>query len=150
MVLQQATPSGGSQLDIEMDTDKFFYSASTSGFYCNSIHESMPADVVEIETPYYQELMASQSAGFSICADTDGFPVALERPVNEGALERTWRDSELTYTDIKINILLDTLVDEKVIHEWRSYRQFLRDWPQHSKFPSRQDRPVRPVSGVKE
>ena len=56
--------------------DKIFYSKSTGGFYCQSIHGSnMPGDAKEITQAQHAALLDAQAAGKSIVADADGFPI---------------------------------------------------------------------------
>lgn len=58
-----------------------FFSKKTNGFYALEIHgENMPDDVVEITNEQHIELLEKQSAGHKICADDDGYPIAVEVP----------------------------------------------------------------------
>ena len=55
--------------------------------------------------------------------------------------ERGWREEELFFADVQINIREDDGLDAKV---WREYRKQLRDWPTHKNFPKEKYRPKRP------
>lgn len=55
--------------------------------------------------------------------------------------ERGWREEELYFADIKINILEDDGLDASM---WREYRKSLRKWPENKNFPKEKYRPKRP------
>jgi len=58
-----------------------FYSKSTGGFYSADIHgDAIPFDAVEITVEQHAQLMADQSAGATIQADANGYPVAVFPP----------------------------------------------------------------------
>ncbi|MBK1686206.1 hypothetical protein [Rubrivivax gelatinosus] len=57
-----------------------FYSAATGGFYDDSLHDTLPADAVEVDEQTYRTLLAGRSAGHPISADSAGRPVLGERP----------------------------------------------------------------------
>lgn len=58
-----------------------FYSCSTKGFYSVEIHgANIPADSVEISAEQHADLVAAQSAGATIQADANGYPVAVFPP----------------------------------------------------------------------
>lgn len=60
-----------------------FYSPSNRGFYDPAIHgEAMPADVVEITASQYSALLAAQSSGQIIQADSGGYPEAVDTVPN--------------------------------------------------------------------
>lgn len=57
------------------------YSKSTGGFYDTAIHgNNIPADAVEITREDHAELLAGQSDGRLIQADTKGRPVLVDLP----------------------------------------------------------------------
>lgn len=57
------------------------YSKSTGGFYDTAIHgNNIPADAVEITREDHAELLAGQSDGRLIQADTNGRPVLVDLP----------------------------------------------------------------------
>lgn len=58
-----------------------FYSQSTKGFYDPAIHGSnIPTDAVEITAERHAQLLTDQSAGATIQADVNGYPVAVFPP----------------------------------------------------------------------
>lgn len=57
-----------------------FYSASTRGFYDDTIHTALPDDAVPITAEVRQSLMSAQSAGKEIASDEHGYPIAVDRP----------------------------------------------------------------------
>lgn len=57
-----------------------YYAASTGGFYDPFINTTIPPDAVEISPAYWQELLAGQSAGKLIEADSKGYPVLVDPP----------------------------------------------------------------------
>lgn len=59
------------------------YAKSTNGFYDEVIHgENIPADSVEITKQAYVAILAAQSSGQRIEADSNGHPVAVVRTPN--------------------------------------------------------------------
>lgn len=68
------------------------YSSLTGGFYDPAIHATgIPADAVEVTDEKYQELLAGQSAGFSISSTADGQPILVSYPIDTSH-ERYARD----------------------------------------------------------
>lgn len=58
---------------------KIFFSKSTSGFYNSQIHGGrIPNDSIEISKKHYEALLAEQSSGKKIGADSDGQPIAVD------------------------------------------------------------------------
>ena len=55
--------------------------------------------------------------------------------------ERGWREEELFYADVQINIRED---DGEDASAWREYRKKLRAWPENKNFPKEKYRPKRP------
>src|SRR5438128_1984505 len=51
-----------------------YYSASTSGFYDDEIHTTIPSDAVVITKEEHTALLTAQSEGQIICTGTDGRP----------------------------------------------------------------------------
>lgn len=59
----------------------FFYSKSTRGFYVSEIHgENVPSDSIEITSEEHAALLAGQSAGRIITADSNGHPMLADPP----------------------------------------------------------------------
>lgn len=76
-----AVPTGMLQ-GIKLMIEKYYYSATTKGFYLLSIKNSYdeskngwPADCVEINENYYRALLNGQSDGKNIVPDENGTPV---------------------------------------------------------------------------
>lgn len=59
----------------------YFYSKSTQGFYCDSLHAAMPSDAVDVTDATYAALMTAQQAGQQITPDTNGNPIASVRAI---------------------------------------------------------------------
>lgn len=58
-----------------------YYSASTGGFYLDSIHgDAIPADALEIPADDHVALLAGQSTGKRIVAAADGRPILVDPP----------------------------------------------------------------------
>ncbi len=138
-----------------------FSSKSTRSFYDSTIHMSMPKDVVEIAAERHVELMAGQAAGKVIDWDKDGFPVLTEPPPPSAedlaAVERAWRDQQLTETDGVVTRHRDeqedaaaTTLTAEQYPQLQAYRRALRAWPESGEFPLSQHRPSAPewLSGL--
>lgn len=64
-----------------MNQEKFFFSASTTGFYLLSIHGAqLPVDAVEITGDEHAALLDGQSKGKVIASDGRGYPVLVDPP----------------------------------------------------------------------
>ena len=50
------------------------YSKTTNGFYSHGIHETMPADTIEISDALYESMLEGQSNGMVITHDINGMP----------------------------------------------------------------------------
>ncbi|MCO7516416.1 phage tail assembly chaperone [Pseudomonas guariconensis] len=132
-----------------------FFSKSTGGFYTAEIHANMPSDVVPISQEEHVALITGQQAGKIIAADESGRP-GLQAPppptVEQlAALERAWRDGELSTTDQLIarhrderDMARPLTLSEGQFAELLGYRQALRDWPETPAFPDSDQRPVTP------
>ncbi len=132
-----------------------FYSKATKGFYDESIHSSMPDDVVEISDEKHAELMGGQAAGKVISCGDDGYPFLTEPPpVSDEVLklnERVWRDAQLSATDGVVSRHRDELEEAQVTtltpaqySELQVYRRALRNWPEAGEFPLIDHRPQPP------
>jgi hypothetical protein len=112
-----------------------YYSASTRGFYDNYLHDSIPADAIEITDDEHRSLLTEQSAGKQITADDGGRPVARERvETSEQAQARLTaaiqrhldaQAQALGYDDIKSAV---TYADEPSVPKFQSEGQALRAW----------------------
>lgn len=133
-----------------------FTSKSTRGFYDESIHASMPGDVVEISAENHAELLAAQSEGKIIAWGDDGFPVLIDPPPPSddelAAVERVWRDQRLSETDgvvtrhrDELEEGLETTLTPAQYTELQAYRRALRNWPEAGEFPLIDHRPLPPL-----
>lgn len=104
---------------------KYFYSASTNGFYLEGLHSSMPTDVVEITEARYQTLLTELSAGKELYVRS-GKPQTRDQ-----IIVITWEDirtkrdyllGESDWSQMPDNNLTQALRDT-----WVAYRQELRD-----------------------
>lgn len=126
----------------------YFYSASTRGFYIDSVNgEDIPGDCVEIPADQYASLFAAQAAGREIRPDDDGTPIAVERPQATGSqlaeMARTKRDQLLRVCDW--TTLPDVPMDSATSAAWKTYRQALRDITGQATFPQSVTWPVAPA-----
>ncbi|OLF55403.1 tail fiber assembly protein [Pseudomonas chlororaphis] len=133
-----------------------FTSKTTCGFYDASISAWMPDDVVEISTERHAELLAGQSEGKVITWGDDGYPVLADPPLptNEelSAIERAWRDQQLSETDGVVARHRDeleegiaTTLSADQYTELQTYRRALRNWPEAGEFPLSEHRPPAPL-----
>lgn len=133
-----------------------FYSKTTKGFYDESVHSSMPDDVVRIAAEDYAGLMGGQAAGKVISCGDDGYPMLIDPPPLSTEVlelnERVWRDAQLSVTDGVVSRHRDeveaggaTTLTAEQYTELQAYRQELRKWPQGEEFPLVDHRPVAPT-----
>jgi len=133
-----------------------FYSKTTKGFYDESIHSSMPDDVVGISAEMHAELMGGQAAGKVISCGSDGYPLLIDPPpVSDEVLqtnERAWRDVQLSATDGVVSRHRDELEEAQETTlttaqyaELQAYRRTLRNWPEAGEFPLIDHRPLPPL-----
>jgi hypothetical protein len=133
-----------------------FYSKTTKGFYDESIHSSMPDDVVGISAEMHAELMGGQAAGKVISCGNDGYPLLIDPPpVSDEVLqtnERAWRDVQLSATDGVVSRHRDELEEAQETTlttaqyaELQAYRRTLRNWPEAGEFPLIDHRPLPPL-----
>lgn len=54
-----------------------YYNSNNNGFYNSNIND-IPDNSVEISDEYHAELLESQSEGFVIQSDENGYPIAVE------------------------------------------------------------------------
>ena len=122
-----------------------FYSQKTGGFYTDSIHKTMPDDVVALKEGAKQRLMEDQAAGKRIVADANGVPVARDYVVDPDAVERKWRNLELARSDIELSKVQDGAPKSiGTVSAWRAYRNLLRAYPDSDGYPNT-ERPVSPT-----
>lgn len=136
--------------------DVIFFSASTMGAYLAEVHgDDMPSDIVRVPLSEWQTLLATlASSTQTLGADEQGRPMLVDppppaRPELE-ALERFWRDAQLSLTDPLVARHRDelelgsTTLTAKHYSELQRYRRQLRDWPQTDGFPLTEHRPLTP------
>lgn len=127
--------------------EKYFY--FDYGFYIKSIHgDTIPQNAIEIPKDYYFSLISGQSTDKQIAEDENGYPILIDRVVQQEVIvqnERNWRNTELLRADIELNKVQDG--DPKsvgAVGDWRTYRKALRALPEHPLFPSIEARPTAP------
>ena len=129
-----------------------FYSAMTGGFYGDAT--DLPEGAVEISEDLYKSLLEGQASGF-IVANPEGFPVLMDPPPRPpeayAAIERTWRDEQLSITDGVVSRHRDELEDDadttltaEQYAGLQLYRRALRNWPESGEFPLIDHRPTAP------
>ena len=55
-----------------------YFSKTTSGFYDDEIHQTMPNDAVQITQELYESLINGQATGKVIASDETGNPILIE------------------------------------------------------------------------
>lgn len=127
----------------------YFFSKASMGFYTDEIHgKNIPEDSVSISNTHYRELMDGQARGLKISNDSSGFPVLIQDDIDFRILcsrERSWRNQELQRADIELYKVQDSDPSSTAsVADWRTYRKFLRAWPEDSNFPNTTFRPLSP------
>jgi hypothetical protein len=56
----------------------YYFSASTGGFYCKDIHDTIPEDAIIVDDGDYATLLEFQSLGQEIKADGKGHPLLVD------------------------------------------------------------------------
>jgi hypothetical protein len=120
---------------------KYFYSASTNGFYIEGVNspESIPSDVKEITEERYDEIFRIHTSELKIIQpDSDGYPTLVDMPpppieVIESDV-RNQRNNLLRESDVVVVRAFET--GQPVSDTWKTYRQALRDVPAQTGFPS--------------
>ncbi|WP_258109077.1 tail fiber assembly protein, partial [Escherichia coli] len=96
-----------------------YFSKSTNGFFFDGINSDMPADIVEISTDLYNELIAGQQEGGKlITSDENGLPVLKSPAIDYVARAENQRMQLLAHADN---------VTAAYFHERRSLNNFHRD-----------------------
>ncbi|WP_151883750.1 phage tail assembly chaperone [Pseudomonas putida] len=133
-----------------------FFSPGTGFFYDDQINSVIPDDVREITADLRDSLLAQETEGRRVVADTYGDPVLTPPPPADpevmATIERQWRDAQLLATDGIVSRHRDeleegiatTLTTEQYA-ELQAYRRVLRDWPSAGGFPLIDDRPQAPL-----
>lgn len=128
---------------------RMFYSPSRKGFFQSDVNKSIPTDAIEITQEEKVALLDGESDG-KVISVIDGV-VTLTDPIlaydQIVAIERAWRNSELSKSDIELNKVQDS--DPKAkgsVSDWRAYRKALRAWPENAYFPDVNHRPISPYN----
>lgn len=117
--------------------ENYQYSASSRGFYLQSIHgDNIPHDAVEVTPEDHAQLMQAQAEGAYITPGPDGAPVAIDPPAPTSAqvkekkvatvqahLDATARS--LNYDSISNAI---TYADEPAVPKFQEEGRALRAW----------------------
>ena len=141
---------------------KHFFSPSTTGFFRSDIHgepgsegNSLAADVVEVSSELYGQMLLVREQGGRVVPGEDGMPIEAP-PVPPTIQEqeekaRRWRDSQLTLSEWvvtrhrdEVDMSMATTITTQQFSELLKYRQTLRDWPTDKGFPSADLRPNPP------
>lgn len=129
-----------------------FYSASTGGFYDDNIlhKRKIPIDAVTITEDQHQVLLADQSAGKIIVADSKGEPRSKDRPAPAydelAASARVKRDVLIAGTDYLV--MPDYPISTDLLAKVKVYRQALRDITIQVGFPYDIDWPINTLDEV--
>ncbi|WP_186353186.1 MULTISPECIES: phage tail protein [Pseudomonas] len=113
------------------------------------------AELRDLPQDKYLALLAAQSQGKVIQANSKGDPVAVDPPPPSDEelerRERVWRDSALANTDglvvrhrDELELQQATTLTAEQYQQLQRYRLDLRTWPVAEHFPDRQFRPVTP------
>lgn len=134
------------------------YSAVTGCCYIPGLHTEIPADAKEITQERFHSVIAEPGPGKVRSHDDEGLPILIDPPVivptaeELAAIERAWRDAEVSASEWLVNrhrdeqdAQLSTTLNANRFNELLGYRQALRDWPQDSRFPNTDVRPVAPA-----
>ncbi|MBN6775515.1 hypothetical protein JRG42_20455 [Pseudomonas granadensis] len=141
-----------------MNPINVLFSAKTLGVYSPAINSTdIPDDVLEVPETYWISLLKQLAVTAKIIGvhSINGYPILVDPPPPSSAeaasIERGWRTAQLAATDGLVARDRDeleegggtTLTTEQYA-ELQTYRRELRDWPQDSRFPFSEHRPVAP------
>lgn len=121
-----------------------FYELDSNGvFVCDAHSTNGLQDWTAVElpqpchAPYMDGVRSETGEWVGVWKDAGPGPEELT------AVERLWRDSELTRADIELNKVQDGM-GVGTVTAWRTYRVALRAWPEHDNFPAESYRPSAP------
>ena len=132
-----------------------YYSKTTGSTYLDSLHSTMPDDVVPITEDRYLEVFANRPLGKACGHDDEGLPILIDPPaltsVERAEQERGWRDEQINrilwlrerHRD-QLDLNQSPTLTADQFNELLTYIRDLRDWPQSLEFPSADARPVKP------
>jgi hypothetical protein len=123
------------------------YSKTTGGFYDRAVHRaSIPADAIEITVAEHADLLASQSLGMRIAAQSDGRPAIIDPPAPTAeqlaTQARKKRDALIAEADYLV--MPDYPITSAKLTAIKAYRQALRDVPAQLSFPQSISWPAKP------
>ncbi|MDR9749836.1 tail fiber assembly protein [Pseudomonas sp. SZMC_28357] len=131
-----------------------FYAAVTS-FDDVPDGGDIPVGAVEISWALRQDLLDGQSAGKSIKADENGYPILVDRPipprdylseaVTEAAKLRSIADYAITPLQDAVDIDDATDVEVALLKAWKKYRIALNRLPEQPGYPASILWPATPV-----
>ncbi|WDZ97996.1 tail fiber assembly protein [Herbaspirillum sp. WKF16] len=134
----------------------YFYSATTSGFYCEAINGTdIPADAKAITEERYNEVMAGQATGKRIVADADGMPVLADQlpPTSEqlaaqALLQRATllaaAANAIAPLQDAVDLEIATDAEKAELTAWKQYRVALSRIGQQATYPMDIDWPEAP------
>ena len=141
---------------INSESERYFYSASTGGFYPVSLKNdyetagSWPVDAVSVTDEDMMALQAGQSAGKQITSNAEGYPVLTDpKPLTPEQLQQQARVQQSALMNAATDAIaplqdavdLDEATEEELIllKDWKKYRVTLNrldlstapdiDWP---------------------
>lgn len=123
------------------------FSPSTCGFYDRRVHNSIPADAIEVSEAERTAALDALEPGLAIVAGPDGKPIAAPvapEPDVALALLRARRDQLLRDSDY--TQLPDVDMNADLRARWAEYRQALRDLPLSVANGAPADWPVSPAA----
>jgi hypothetical protein len=141
---------------------KHFFSPSTTVFFRSDIHgepgsegNSLAADVVEVSSELYGQMLLVREQGGRVVPGEDGMPIEappLPPTIDEQEENaRRWRDNQLTMNEWvatrhrdEVDMGRATTITVGMFADLMSYRQLLRDWPSAEGFPKDSHRPLQP------
>lgn len=136
---------------------KRYYSHITGNCYLENGPAPIPPEAIEISDERYEEVIANPDPAKVRSHDGQGLPILIDPPVavltaeELAAIERAWRDGEVSSTEWLVTRHRDeqdmqvvTTLTAEQFAELLVYRQALRDLPQSKAFPDTAQRPVAP------
>ncbi|MEE1922912.1 phage tail protein [Pseudomonas sp. 148P] len=129
-----------------------YYSPSTGGFYCPVIHKkAIPSDAIQISDVQHHDFLIGLSGGKRLEVDQAGVLILIDASIDIEAIERAWRDAELSrvawqrdrHRD-ELDMRLATTLGNDQFEQLLGYMQALRNWPEAEDFPATDQRPVPP------